>query len=98
MKKKYLLLFTLFLYSSFLFSQTKKKETTSAVETLQNTTPTSSSKSDVETPAVTSLKPTVFEKNPLPKNTKSYPEVVYLINDKPVDYRTYIHYIQKNKK
>ena len=91
MKKKYLLLFVLCLFSSLIFSQTKKIVTAKSVKTTQ-----SNSKPISETQAASTA--TVLEKIPLPQKTKSYPEIVYVIDDKPVDYRTYIHYLQKKNK
>lgn len=92
MKKKCFLLFICCLFSSFLFSQTEEKKTTDIVEGKTNTTNISDSKSSTST--------TPLEKNPLPKNGKASPAEFYIIDDKPVDYKTYIQYLQnkKNKK
>lgn len=90
MKKKNFLLFILCFLPSILFSQTIKKETVNTVESTQHTT------SIIHSEPLIEIIP-FLEKNPLPKNEKSSPTLFYIIDDKPVDYKTYIYYIQSKK-
>ena len=95
MKKKYFFLFISCLFSGFSFSQTNEKKAVNAIENTVNI----ADESDTEFLVATS-KVTVFKKNKLPKNTKAEPTVFYIIDDKPVEYKTYILYMldKKNKK
>lgn len=81
--------------SNLLFSQTKKKGTAKSVDFTQIKKSNSISASETTVADSTVV---VLEKIPLPQKTKSYPEVVYIIDDKPVDYKTYVHYLQKKNK
>lgn len=86
MKKNYVILFLTLLSYPFCFSQTKAD----TVAVTQN--PILGKPSDS-----ISGKSTVFEKIPIPKKLKVNPEVFYIVNDKPVDYKTYINTISKPK-
>lgn len=99
MKKKYFPLFICILITSFCFSQTKEKKVANTIKNTENITTVSDSKSLSGT-SNTAESSTALEKNPLPQNGKTRPAEFYIIDDKPVDYETYIKYLQnkKNKK
>lgn len=80
MKKNYITLLLLVSLSNYAFSQTVEPETKVPVTTTMSS----------ETKAVP-----ILEKIPLPAQQKITPEVLYIINDKPVSKQQYQEHLQK---
>ena len=80
MKKNYITLLLLVSLSNYAFSQTAEPQSKVPVTTA--------------TPSETKAVP-VLEKIPLPAQQKITPEIIYIINDKPVSKQQYQEHLQK---
>lgn len=89
MKTKHLVLGVLLLVTPFCFGQQHKKSIAEPSSSAHETLATE--------PKAEVLKTASNPENPNRK-AKVGPEVFYVVDDKPVDYKTYLLHLQKNKK